>query len=802
MRLLHAAIAALALAGVTAAQSLSGTYAAQGANPVPWSINQHSTLIWDGQPYLPVGLHIAGSTDEIDKAHKAGIDDVLIDLPVNGAGWEGSVASLEKNAMRYIIGIDALMPSAHAFAVEPEGYRVTGITEDRNVDVSLPGAETAFVMLVTQRDRTVQWTKRVPVVDGHLKVQITAPNTLEHVLLIYPHFTESSHPDYWEGFDTQRDQLLAAIQGAKFGKGLRGVLNPLGRFTPSTSKPRRWVPDSNYFRAEYKNYLFDKYKSVDTVTRAWSMSGNDIDSFDTLARLVPLWSDSRGVATFWDPQTDRTFDCNNARSSAWSDIDTVIRSASTHRFERLVSSLQQRVNVPVLQTWSGWVEPFETGRPVLSGIAFGASGDSSAGVVAVAAKAASSNQRWSRHGWLVCADWDISKSPGAAQVLPNILDDLAALGARAWFVRATTTDQISALKADADRRSTDASYAQWSPTPLFFPERIGNPAFAQRLPGGHFWMPAPFPGVRVDFGSTFRCYRYSTGKDGFTAIWTSGGSGRIKLRMLSSKDVKFETLDGSDPKLKTYNKGVELTLTETPLIISNTSELPIPEIAIQEFTQKDNLIINYAITKNKNVAEEAYAVKNATSAMDKDPSGSYMALLAVYDRLTMRFSNYTWIEAESAKLHNFSEVEKSEGLANGAALSLQSQLIADPRGFFADFEVSLRSKAEQEVWIAARIPEASQRNVHVLIGDQRFDISDAGVSPYSGGYAWYKVGNITLERGPVKLTLQVLSADGGDIGVDAIVLSPGHFQPNGITMPDPVDFKVVQASLNASKGKG
>jgi hypothetical protein len=162
------AAALLLAAGISPAQVREGTYKPTNGAATQWSINDHQTLIWGGQPYLPFGIRIDGTPQAVNAAKAAGITDVIVDLPANGSGWDAVLNALNQANMRYLIRVDSLAPMAHGFAIEPQSYRVAGITQTRQVTLEIPGATSAFVILATRNDGNVVTGERIPVLNGRL----------------------------------------------------------------------------------------------------------------------------------------------------------------------------------------------------------------------------------------------------------------------------------------------------------------------------------------------------------------------------------------------------------------------------------------------------------------------------------------------------------------------------------------------------------------------------------------------------------------------------------------------------------
>ncbi|HTQ09776.1 MAG TPA: hypothetical protein VMI31_06865, partial [Fimbriimonadaceae bacterium] len=174
-----------ALAIATPAQT-GQAYTAKGTAPQPWQINANHTLIWNGTPYLPVGLRIEGTPSEVARAKSAGFNDVIVDLPANGTGWDETIKALESSGMRYLIALSSLAPMAEGVAIDPAGYRISGITQAQKLSISLPGATGALVVILNERDSSISESKLYPVMNGNLSLDVKAYGEFQQVVLIYP----------------------------------------------------------------------------------------------------------------------------------------------------------------------------------------------------------------------------------------------------------------------------------------------------------------------------------------------------------------------------------------------------------------------------------------------------------------------------------------------------------------------------------------------------------------------------------------------------------------------------------------
>lgn len=752
-----------------------GTYRPLNSAPMAWRINEHHTLIWAGDPYLPIGARVHG-VEGIAAAKAAGLNDVLLELPASGIGWTDCIEELEKNKQRYLIAINSVAPTAKGFAIEPESFRVPGILKDTEIDVPIPGASSALVVLVTRRDGMIHLSQRQPIEGGRLKMKVEAPNSLEHILLIYPETVGLSTPDYWEGFDAHRDALLASLRRYPLGRGLRGIVNPIGESIQLQTSSPHFVPSSAYFRMEFRAHLQDRYKSLDTVVKMWSIAASDIESWDQIVRLVPLWSESRGIPRLWDPVKERLYTCDSKRSTIWTDIQAVVSAASAKRISRLMPSVRSIVDVPIVQEWAGWSSLFDGPRSGLDGIAMRARGSQPSLLAESGSRAASSVLSRKDALWLPATDIALS---GVPELLPNVIEDLTSMGARAWFVRTSDKAAMSALAA----LLPDSAVAQWSPTALFFPESAMNPAMPQGLPGGRWWLPSPAAGDRIDLGRQFSAYRYLGGSKSFVALWSATPMPKVKLRLLEPKLAKVTLLDGSPAQVKVSKNGIEVAITEVPILIEGTNEIPVPEPAMAEVLLEFERITKIAEDEHKDATEEMYLFRDAKNGFDRNPGGSFVAMRTQVDRIVRKLATWEWIEAESSRNHSLSEVKQESGLSGGASLVLRAQISPNPEGFFAEYQSGVRTTLDQEVWLAARVPAEQRSLVRVEIGDQTLQMPAESVSPYGAGFAWYRLGVTRLAGSKAKIVVRVTGADGTDLALDALLLYPGTFMPRGPFMP-------------------
>lgn len=750
----------------------SGIFRPKDAPAVAWSVNENRTLIWNDIPYIPVGIKIDATPAAIDEAKEKGITDVMVRLSLV-SDWQSIVNKLEEAGLRYLINVDTIAPPATGVIVDPQRLRITELQKAGPYQIDVPTASQAYVILISDRDGTATDGQIIPAKDGKITYTKNLDSSWTSTLYFFPESESSGQIDCWEKFDSHRDLLLTKLKSTNFGPGFRGLVNPLGDSISFRSETATVVPNSPAFRMELATFLQNRYRNIATALKSWGVGSNSIMTFEELASIVPLWNGSKGADLFWDATKGRTYRAAVRQSSAWSDIQSVIDTALARRSDRLIRSIQKAVQVPVVQDWNGWAGTYEYTNPALAGLGARVYGSSIANLINDAAGAASSLIRWRQPGWLLATT--INVDPTSTIDPKTIVDELSTAGFRGFFFEKS---------ANLDLKSAfpESGLETWTTKPIFFPQNAMYPAAAQKLAGGYYWLPSPANGNSIDLGRNFHAYRYSYQGQNFTAIWTKGGSGRVKLRMNTAKDAVFTTLDGTDPNPKLFNKGVEVYMNEIPMIITGTEEVPIPELALNETVALFEELKKHAKTVQRDISTEDFAFKQAVTGFDRNPSGSMSAMRSNYWRANQKVGIYTFIEAESTKKTTFSDSVSSPGASNNQALILRSL----PGGsYFAEYNIPVKTEDDQVVWVAARIPDENQGCLTVEIGGQLITLEKQS-AVYGRGFSWYKGGVTQLRGATAKLVLNANSSDALDIAIDAILIAPSNYTPQGSFPPEVV----------------
>ncbi|MER3496975.1 MAG: hypothetical protein C4320_09600, partial [Armatimonadota bacterium] len=311
-------------------------------------------------------MRISGEPSAILDLRARGYQDFLVDLPTQG-DWSPTLAVLA--GARAILSVNSVAPMVEGYTVLPQSYRVEGITTSAPQTVALPGVRGCYVVIATRRDGALIWSGFADVKDGLATFTPKVITGADHVALLYPLGPSLRTEDLWEGMDRHRDALLSQLRRAD-RSSFRGILDPMGAVPVARDRTLDVIPTSAFFRAEVAEYLSGTYRNVLYALQSWALTANDVDSFETLARLVPLWNGTRGVDYLLDPETKKTYRVERRRSAIWRDLNVVVTQARERRTNRLLDALRRETGLPLVKSWQGWSADDEGNRLKYDGLAF------------------------------------------------------------------------------------------------------------------------------------------------------------------------------------------------------------------------------------------------------------------------------------------------------------------------------------------------------------------------------------------------------------------------------------------------
>lgn len=722
---------------------------------------------------MPTGLQIEANSPEIPKAIQAGIHDFNVEVPATGS-WKDVAEKM--GASHYYLSVTSSLPSARGTIVQPQYYRINSLRNPQTITCSLPGANKALIIVALARDGSIISNNFADVTNGVLKTEVKAARDSDQVVLIYPYGESLMMEDLWERLDERRDQIMRQVRTMGNQPGLRGIINPLGSTPYLANRDNGFVPSSPLFQQEFAAYLEEKYRNIETLMRSWSLQAADVANFQVAARFVPLWNGGRGVKSFFDPEHNILVPADSKRSTFWTDLAESISKTRIRRVHRIIRSIRKAASVPVLQEWTGWSWFFENPENELSGLTVRLNKFNPSGLLASLSGAMSSDLRSRNPGPVLAVD--VPYSPDLDQ--PSVLEDLNTYGVRGLFVRAKSPDDYAKIA------KLSLGETQFRPNAIYFPVNASNPAYVQKLPGNLLWLPSPADGNRLDLGKEISGYQISDGQNLSYVIWSNGPRATYDFLISNPTAITVKSLSAGLPPVVTPTKtGLRIELDHSPIMIVGAPYCPIPAAETLRLEREIGNLFNLATSQRKDATLEAVDYKRYQQLLESSPDKAYALAKRIQLSLTAMLTGVVWAEFESSTDHLFSDVVSDAGCSGGAYLTVRTPL-AEATGLVqATVNVPQRTTGNLEVWVAARIPNPSDRaNLKLKIGGQVMSFNSPPLSPYGSGFAWYQLGTTRLPSFKTPVRVEINGTTSTDVSLDCLVLSPQPFQPNNVQMPE------------------
>ncbi|MGI4787942.1 MAG: hypothetical protein ACRYFS_03725 [Janthinobacterium lividum] len=808
----------------------SGVYQDSAGASHAWSVGQAHGLTWDGTPYLPVGASFVPLTwtdlptdanwaldkAAMDMLSKRGVHDILLSAGDKGlthaspAAVQRVVDYLEANHFNYGLRIaDRPADLLVGTVVKPAVYRNPSPSASGPTRFShIPGLISAFYLLVSPHDGTVDETGTAQIIDSEtaqvtLKTQVT-----DDVLLLYPQRAypagtpESRLPDLWEGYDEYRDRLLGLFSQVKLGPGLRFFLDPLTDKIGFAGEVDNVIPTSDGYQLDFQAWLNKKYNhNVDDLNRGWGITDHDVPDFATAARCLPLWSGSRGVPAVYDPLKKATYAVLNKPhigGHVWDDL-TEFRVQSVRGYMNGMADVLKKgvADVPVLYAWGGRSALF-TNSETHGG--FDGLGMTGADTDVYAFAQAEDTPRTS---WLIADGADASRP-----TLNTDWDALKNIGARGFFATANTTQDARRLGDYGASISFQAR--DLTDRPRILPYPAGAPGInvgLRHLPDGVWWLPSYRAGNLFQSGDSFSLgpllhgYKLND-PDGLLprfVVWSPHG-GLSQVSFPFPKDSPVEITDAAGIPLNVQKKKGEwvVPVGPDPIILTHLSSVPLPSDAADAADAEAVRLL--ALAKSEGMAtdmfqESLFQTRNTIPTTAQDSDLRYNAFARLINSLTQVLQPFVWLEAESATSYTFDSLVSDSEASGGSYLSLDTDRQPPSStgdgggGYQADYTFTVNAGGSYALWISSSPLNTSSPFTYTIDDGGANTAQDARSEGdfYAGKFVWNQLGSVTLSRGSHKLTINVIGPRPADrryvLAIDTFCLSRVPFHPSGTQLP-------------------
>lgn len=799
-----------------------------------WRIDGAHTLIWDGNPYVPVGGVFYSKyicTDQtgdnwqadvkaLDSIKAAGITDLLLKTigPATWTkpdAWQKLLDYLDASGFTYGIDLsDGPKAPLSGTIIEPSKYRISNILKDSSFTFDMPDVSSAVWVLCSAYDGAVLSSGGAFIADGKVKVDVKARPDQSSVLLLYPvidlaNGERSGVADLWAGFDEYRDRLLGFLAKVKFGKGFRFFVDPLTSKMDFAGERAALIPDSADFRLQFEAYLAKKYSNIGSLNAAWGLTSENLSSFQEAARVIPLWHGARGIPAIYDRARGIRIKIDVPRSKIWDDIID-FRDKSAQAYLNMAADLLKRngADVPVIYNASNHHRIFAnaTSRGGFDGLGVQAYGHGVSLVTDTAGTIYSLAEESSKSIWFVVTGTQdtISRSQstagyGSKEVMFADLDSLAEIGAKGLFIyglqdcreqgtenREQFLSMLGWLKEFKDK-FTSEDRAGFVPEVVYYPidQHVG--AETMRLGPGAWWLPSLRTGSPLVLGDSIAGYTLN-GQDG-ACLWSRIGSITATLPLTQDQKPKLVFPNNADGVFTADKKKVVLKLGITPIVVSGLDMLQtFPLEVVQEEFDKLGPLVAKAKAAGNRVPDADTAIERAKKLLKSGrPAIAYDIAHTFVQQIANELGSYTWVEGEQPISSSFEGFVSGLGASAGGYLGINT-LVAPPMSpYTATYVVSVAKAAMYELWLAGTTLDAGASSFSFCMDNGPWqETAPSNTSRYWKSFAWMKIGVINLSEGQHILQIRIDKPNKEGfykLGIDAIVLSPSEFKPNGIKRP-------------------
>lgn len=793
----------------------SGAYVDGQGGQHQWNVNDAHTLIWDNNPYIPVGCVFTSkylsnqSTEEdyqvdvkaLESIKAGGVTDII--LKSGGPITSTRPESLQKiidylNANGFAYGIemdDGPKEGLRGCLVSPNRYRLEGPSDKTTIICNWPNVDSAIFVVVSKYDNAIRAKGGAVVKDGKVTVILSEPLTKDEILIVYPHITykpesEGGIGDIWSGFGEYRDRVLAYFKGIKFGTGLRFFLESYTNNMDFNGEMVGFLPDSSGFRLGLEAYLNRKYKHEGGVNAAWAFNEN-LDNIETAARVIPMWISGRGVAYAYDRASAQMFPVDTAASRIWQDINDYRDNSIQEYMNTIADTIHKQVaNVPVIFKSSSYARiyanPFGMGG--FDGLGVQAYGTGDAPVISTVGPVYSLAEESGKATWFIAADMKPDAAASGYSSLSSLtgtLENLREIGCKGFFVDniQSSSEQLAWIKSFRDKISK-AGCAEFKPDVIYYPNEPDTGAYVKRLARETWWLPTLGRGKTTYIGDGLFAYTI-LGEDR-TYMWSGIGDKTITINQgaMGAPSIDFP----NDAKL-VMKKGIfSVDLNDNPTVlrgldINRAFPNETAEFEINRLTQ----LIPEADKSGLDVKKARGSLESARSVFKNNQSLiSYgMAKEAIITLLDI-LGRDQWVEGELSAAQNFGQVTAMPGASSGLALVINTDNDAPLAPYTASYRFDTKTNSSYEIWVAGTTPsEGSALSWRIDDGvwTPLSSVDNKSIG-YAADLAWYKIGAVNLFPSNHTITLRVDGRRSQDnryyFAIDALVLSPRGFMPNGI----------------------
>ncbi|MDX3906780.1 MAG: hypothetical protein QHC78_13930 [Pigmentiphaga sp.] len=345
----------------------AGTYKDAEGRAHDWSVTADHVMEWDGRPYVPFGGMFTSAwltrptvaTFEQDRRSlqqikAAGVEDLYLHVMNKGASPESTQRLIDEFER---LGIKYGIQPAHTFTTVTEGYYInskalaTNIKNPGRVVVTLPGSirltsasSVRYFVFSRSNGELIDSGEVRP--DGKRKLVVDLKNVPSGGARVK--FLPEIRSGRW--IDPNDATLINWVQDLRLGPGFRFFLDPFGN---EYRRPANFLPKSSEWRKFFSSWLSQRYSTLEALNKAWGVSGDQLSSFESAAKLIPITVEAAATAeeewgsALIDGET-RIVRVDMRRSRVWLDMSEAIDENLQTLAQTAMQRLRQVVDVPII----------------------------------------------------------------------------------------------------------------------------------------------------------------------------------------------------------------------------------------------------------------------------------------------------------------------------------------------------------------------------------------------------------------------------------------------------------------------
>jgi hypothetical protein len=397
---------------------------------------------------------------------------------------------------------------------------------------------------------------------------------------------------------------------------------------------------------------------------------------------------------------------------------------------------------------------------------------------------------------------------GGFQVNPN------EEGSGAEWLR--TPESLDWLHEFGTRLEGEANVAaSYAPHVLFFPQYAPGPARIGLVPGANdvLWLNSFASGEALDWWPSYSGYVIQIAEDGTRDIVLLSLQGKRLTHFMvpDAKQVQAFTPEGTPVPLKILSKNsFQVTLDSTPVIFKAGAQRIFPQEASEDVMLQLGALMQIATEqKVTEVDQEHPALDRARLAYkQRDFETAYIFSRAALDDLIGYASPYIWIEGERPYLNTFGETAANAEASGGGYLRLSTPNAPARFGYAARYLFDVPTDGRYAVWVAGTVPGPSTSPIKWRLNSdpEQDPVNTVPQQPFYLGerFGWTLLGTVSLKKGPqqaltIYVTGRAASPPDYIFSIDALLLTPRAFAPNGPVRPLPVDAETLRAYEKSMK---